>query len=577
MSISRRCHPVLHSILVMFLILACLAACKKAPTPSPPPRPSPLPTVTVSLDRALEGALFTISLDDALLGTEEIHLGESEGQLLVFSELRYFGEYPSTERRTAVLSRTFDPMRYDLEVSALGGRSVWSGEARERAMDCLNNNLFWYAPVLVEGVSPLPQVMLESAPSALPFALLALRYKGEGEEPAGPMLLHTLDILEDFPLSRPLTVTVAAERKGAVIGTLALEGQIEGGYNQRFTLWIRPGSRTLYSVEVPEYRFNLWRQVSNPSLGRAGRLVIQRVSQLPQAPPPPSKGEAQRLSLGFTGADGAARSGTLILPSGSGPFPCLVLHSQGGPVPRWDPGDAFAERGWAVYCYDKRGLGESKGDYSRGALSALADDALAAAAMLRQRPEIDSKRIVFLGLGEGGQVGALAVGRGSDLAAAILGSCASSGPLFPGLAELRIRQVLAPFYGWDAARAEAYRGLSVSSWKKWLADGKDEVALLRRRVSVRPLKEWASTDLSKALSTAKVPVLLLHGAKDVWTPVEGARALHQAILGAGVKNVSLQEFDNLGADLGRGEAAGSIFAPEVEKVIFEWLDRALGR
>jgi pimeloyl-ACP methyl ester carboxylesterase len=91
------------------------------------------------------------------------------------------------------------------------------------------------------------------------------------------------------------------------------------------------------------------------------------------------------------------------------------------------------------------------------------------------------------------------------------------------------------------------------------------------------LKEWASLDLSQALSTAKVPVLVLHGAKDVWTPVEGARALYEALLGAGVKNVSLQVFDDLGADLGLGTTAGGLFAPEVDRVLFAWLGQALPR
>lgn len=554
------------------LASACLVACRGVPVATATPRPSPSPTATISLERALEGALFAIYWDEALLGTEEIHLEENESQLVVFSELRYVGEYPLDERRVVVLTPAFDLVRYDLEVVAFGARSVWSAEAREGAVDCLNNNLFWYGPVLIEGVSPQPQVMLESVPSALPFVLLALHYRGDETE---TMLFHTLDILEDLPSSRPLTVTVDAERQGVVLGTLALEGQIEGGPNRRFTLWIRPSSRVLYSVEFPEYRFNLWRQLCQPGLGKVARLVIRRVSQLPSVPPIVPKGKAQRLSLGFTGVDGSTRDGTLILPDGEGPFPCLVLHSQGGPMPRWDPGDVLAQRGWAVYCYDKRGLGESKGEYSRGMLSVLAEDALAAAAALRQRADIDSRRVVFLGLGEGGQVGALAIGRGGDYAAAILGSCASQGFLFPTLAEQRIRGVLAPFYGWDVAQAEAYRGLSVANWKAWLAEGQDEVTLLRRRVSLRPLREWASTDLYHALLTASVPVLLVHGARDVWTPVEGARALYEALLDAGVRNVSLQVFDDLGADLGSETAQGSLFAPEVDRAILAWLNDVL--
>jgi len=178
-------------------------------------------------------------------------------------------------------------------------------------------------------------------------------------------------------------------------------------------------------------------------------------------------------------------------------------------------------------------------------------------------------------MGEGGLVGALAAGIGGDLAAAVLGSCATSGAVFPRLAEERILHVLAPFYGWDAARAEAYRGLSVSNWKEWLAGGKEEVTLLRRRVSVRSLEELASTDLSQVLSTAKVPVLMLHGAEDVWTPVEGARALYETLVGAGVMNVTLQVFDDLGADLGGEEATEGTLAPEVEQGLFEWLERTL--
>ena len=565
-------HRNLNYGLLALVVMLSLGGCKGAPTPSPVPQPSPLPTATVSLERALEGAIFTISLDGALLGTEKIHVGQSEDQLLVSSELHYTGEQPSTEHRLVVLAAGVDPTRYDLEVSTLGVRSVWSGEIHEKGIDCLNNNLFWYGPVLVAGVSPAPQVMLESAPSALPFALLALRYE---EEAASPLLLRTVDILEDFPVSRALTVTVAAERKGAVIGTLALEGQIEGGLNRLFTLWIRPGTRALYSVEISDYKANLWQQLAQPAFRRPGRLVIQRVSQLPEVPQPSARGEAQRLALGFAGADQTARSGTLILPAGSGPFPCLIVHSQGGPLPRWDPGDAFARCGWAVYCYDKRGLGESEGDFERGALRALADDAVAAAAMLRERADIDPGKIVFFGMGEGGLVGALAAGIGGDLAAAVLGSCATSGAVFPRLAEERILHVLAPFYGWDAARAEAYRGLSVSNWKEWLAGGKEEVTLLRRRVSVRSLEELASTDLSQVLSTAKVPVLMLHGAEDAWTPVEGARALYEALVGAGVMNVTLQVFDDLGADLSAEEATESILAPEVEQGLFEWLERTL--
>lgn len=561
---------LVRAVIVFSVLL--LAACKKAPTPTPRPSPTPAPTPTPDPKGVLDGSLFTITFEGNLLASEEIHVEQGDGQLLILSEKSRLIGHPLTERRTVVLSQVLNPLRYDLEMSALGVHSIWVGERDGEVMHCLNNNLDWYAPVFVEDVGPTPQMMLEGSPSALPFALLALRYRGandEGED--SPIQIHCLDILEDYPESRPLAVTVAAERQGAVIGTLALEGQIEGGANPRFTMWIRPGSRLLYSVEIADFRFGFWQQRAYPLLRGPGKLVIKRVSKLPQPTPAPPKGEAKRIPLEFAGSDNTLRSGTLILPAGEGPFPCLVAHSPGGVVPRWDPGDTFAQRGWAVYCYDKAGLGESKGTYQRGPTQILAGDAAAAAAMLRGRPEIEPGRIVFMGLSEGGQVGALTLPLKDAYNAAILGSCAVEGPLFPALAEQRIRHLLAPFYGWSEERLDAYEKLSVRRWQEWLFEGKDQVSFLRRRASIRALRDQADIDLFAALSSSQVPVLLLHGEDDAWTPVKGARALQERLAAAGVDRVSLQVFEGLGADLGGEETEGT-FAPQVEEVLFAWLE-----
>jgi pimeloyl-ACP methyl ester carboxylesterase len=564
-------------LLAVFAILGGALACEDSSTPPPPPLPTPKPTATISPEQVLADALYSISFDGTLLATEQLRLGQQEGQLLVFSEMRWWVDYPFTLRRTVLLTPALNPQHYDLELDALGGRSLWVGETREGKMDCLSNNLAWYAPVLAEGVAPAPEVLIEGSPSALPFALLALRYTElSADKKALPtsLSLHTLDVTEDLPVSRGLTLTVAPERKGAVIGTLALETQAEGGLNPRFTLWVRPESRTLYSVEVPEYRFGLWPALLHPALRKPGRLLIERVSKAPELRSAPSPGAAQRVAVSFDGADKTTRAGTLILPAGTGPFPCLVLHSAGGAVRRWDPGDAFAQRGYAVYCYDKRGLGESKGDYDRDLLNPLAQDALAAAAMLRQRPELDPQRIVFLGLDDGGLVGALAAAKGQGYAAAVLGSCASTGPLLPGQAEERIRTVLAPFYGWDAAQIGAYTGLTVQRWQEWLFQGQDEMALLRRRVSLRSLKERTTTDLSAILPQARGPVLLLQGDQDAWTSPAGAQALLGQLQGAGARNISLQVFAGLGHDLGT-ETHARALAPEVEDAVLAWLKQVL--
>src|SRR5262249_41731106 len=74
--------------------------------------------------------------------------------------------------------------------------------------------------------------------------------------------------------------------------------------------------------------------------------------------------------------------------------------------------------------YDKRGVGESTGDFKAVPFMDLADDGLAALAYLKSRKEIDTKRIGVWGLSQGGWLGPLAASRSSDVAFVI----AVSGP-----------------------------------------------------------------------------------------------------------------------------------------------------
>ncbi|MFO7916508.1 MAG: prolyl oligopeptidase family serine peptidase [Anaerolineae bacterium] len=550
-----------------------LTACEEAPTPSPAPLPDTLPTPTPAVEQVIEGQTFAISFGETLLATEELHAERVDDRLIVSSDMEWHLEPPGRRRRTLVVSDALDPVRYDLESTRLGARSVWVGEKGEQGMDCLNNNLNWPAPVLFEGVMPSPEIMLERAPSALPYVLMMLRYqRGDGEAADEALRLDCLDVMEDYPVSRPLTMTLAPEHKGAVIGTVALKGQVEEGPNPQFVLWFRPERQVLYSVEVPDYQFGFWESWAHRGLGERDKLVITNVSSPPEHPTPSPKGEARRLPLGFEADDGISLRGTLILPSGEGRFPCLVVHSEGGVLPRWDPGDGPAGRGWAVYSYDKRGLGESEGDYRRGPLKVLAKDAVAAGDMLSERSEIDSERIVFFGVRKGGQVGALAMARSERYAAAVLSSCVSEGKIFPITVEHRIRHGLAPFYGWSDEALETYLDHSLKQWQTWLYEGEREVSLLGRRASLEALEDSAATDIYTPLSEIEVPVLLLHGEQDAWVPLEGALALHERLVEEGKKNIVLRTFE------GRGpvsETRGDFCRAEVEETLFVWLEEAL--
>lgn len=125
--------------------------------------------------------------------------------------------------------------------------------------------------------------------------------------------------------------------------------------------------------------------------------------------------------------------GTLTLPDGPGPFPAVVLVPGSGYANRDSTGlaaKAFRDLAWglasqgvAVLRYDKRTLTHAlafarQPDFTLD--DELVDDALAAAALLRQRPRIDPARVFVLGTSLGGFAAPRSAQREPALAGLIL-------------------------------------------------------------------------------------------------------------------------------------------------------------
>ena len=87
---------------------------------------------------------------------------------------------------------------------------------------------------------------------------------------------------------------------------------------------------------------------------------------------------------------GNTLAGTLYLPSGPCPHPALVMLQGSGPTDRDSGGyfppirDHFLSTGLAVLSWDKPGIGESTGHWTRQTLFDRADDALAAIDFFRR-------------------------------------------------------------------------------------------------------------------------------------------------------------------------------------------------
>src|SRR5271167_2389016 len=203
-------------------------------------------------------------------------------------------------------------------------------------------------------------------------------------------------------------------------------------------------------------------------------------------------------------------AGTLSFPAGPHSHPAVVLfHGSGAQerdlfTARW-----FAEQGIAALAYDKRGVGESTGNFRAVPFMDLCDDGLAAIEYLKSRKEIDTKRIGVWGLSQGGWLGPLAASRSADVSFVI----AVSGPgVSPGeqmivfyANELRatgasendvqeagalrrdIWNYLSTGAGYEKAKAELEQGRT----KRWYKQAKAQQDDLYQRL-VRPCSNSAS-------------------------------------------------------------------------------------
>jgi pimeloyl-ACP methyl ester carboxylesterase len=112
-------------------------------------------------------------------------------------------------------------------------------------------------------------------------------------------------------------------------------------------------------------------------------------------------------------------AGTLIAPSTGGKYPAIVLVHGSGAETREHvlPFARFLIRhGIAVLGYDKRGVGESTGDWNTATFDDLAGDAVAAVEYLKTRRDIDASQIGLLGWSQAGWIMPLAAVRAKSIA-----------------------------------------------------------------------------------------------------------------------------------------------------------------
>lgn len=142
------------------------------------------------------------------------------------------------------------------------------------------------------------------------------------------------------------------------------------------------------------------------------RLAGAPVTELrrPQNPVKPYPYQDEQVSYDNPVA-GVRLAATITLPKGDGPFPAALLIAGSGPNDRDETimghrpflvlADHLTRQGIAALRVDKRGVGQSTGDYSKATTADFASDVEAGLSYLKTRRDIDPKKIGLIGHSEG--------------------------------------------------------------------------------------------------------------------------------------------------------------------------------
>jgi uncharacterized protein len=274
----------------------------------------------------------------------------------------------------------------------------------------------------------------------------------------------------------------------------------------------------------------------------------------------PMKSESppyRREEINFRSGD-VTLSGTLLRPRGAGQHAGIVFLHGSGPESRWGTSlflaDRFARQGVAALVFDKRGVGQSTGDWTTSTLQDLAEDYMAAVRFLQMQSGVNPRQVGIYGHSQGGTLSPLIASRPGAVAFVIAAAAIGTGPIYEqDLYRTRNELIDSGLGEQDLARAmELYgRWLSVArTGEGWAAldqairDAQNEKWL--PQLGLPPKDHWlykwyppvGNFNPLPFWEKVKVPVLLVYGELDRNTPV----APSVAGIGEALRNANNADF-----------------------------------
>ena len=301
--------------------------------------------------------------------------------------------------------------------------------------------------------------------------------------------------------------------------------------------------------------------------------------------------EGSFIAQEFSVQNGAiSLAGTLALPTGEGPFPAVLLNSGSGPQDRkansppvfmTNMFSIMAEKltaaGFAVLCYDERGVGESTGDYDAATLEDLLSDIRVLLQFLEEHPQIDNSRMGMLGHSEGAYFAPIFADRLQALVL-LAGPSITLDAIMDEQLEYQLAQPwLSPG---ERAMLEDYRPLLAAAQAE-AREGKAVSQVLP--INLDWLRQHMELNPLETLAKVQSPVLIVHGEQDLKVMPYHAEELAKTLLAAGNDGVTVRylagtthEFTFFPYDNPNFDPLNPLqLNPELFEVVVEWLEKNL--
>ena len=241
---------------------------------------------------------------------------------------------------------------------------------------------------------------------------------------------------------------------------------------------------------------------------------------------------------------GFAIAGTLTLPRSSSQHGAVLMLPGSGQIDRDDNSkqlrtDLFPQliphlsrAGLATFRYDKRGVGESEGDFWETGLEDLVFDAKQAVSWLKTRDDIDSSKIYLLGHSEGTLLAMRVAAEDPSIAGVVL--LAGSAKTGEETILWQTKKISESITGLNRAIIKLLRIDVMKSIQKNLnrikVTTKDSIRIQGRKINAKWMQEFLKYDPRDALKMIQSPVFAITGSNDVQVDPKDLQTMQELIL-----------------------------------------------